>query len=250
MLLRRHYLVAIVMLVLLAATAQAEQAAASPETVNVCSGTPPSGNAPSAGDIAGTPLNVNDASHVVVMEYEAWFGRRTGVAPQSNVTTCLQSTDMQQLGGGYDSADPAAIAQHIKWLEQMGIDAVTLDLTNNVSCIFDGDNRNIIDHVCPNHQFRHRQLAIRDNVGNLYPAWNGFKEKPGGGRPAGRLLEGNSNGRGGNPSQLESMLPQGERQICLILLTLQGIPTRGSKKNSPRRMERGRGRPRSCRGVF
>jgi hypothetical protein len=173
MVVHRRYLVAIVMLLLLAPAAQAQQPAASPATVNVCPGKPPRGRAPSGGGIAGAPLNVTDASHIVVMEYEAWFGRHTGVAPQSNVTTCLQSSDMRQLGGGYDSTDPAVIAQHIKWLDQTGIDAVTLDLTNNVSCIFDGDNPKIIDRVCPNRAFRRQQLAIRDNVGNLYPAWTG-----------------------------------------------------------------------------
>jgi hypothetical protein len=64
------------------------------------------------------------------------------------------------------------IARHIRWLEQMGADAVTLDLTNNVSCIFDGDNQGIIEKVCSDRQFRHQQLAIRSNDGNLYRAWS------------------------------------------------------------------------------
>jgi hypothetical protein len=43
----------------------------------------------------------------------------------------LQSPDMQAVGGGYDSADPHVIAQHLRWMQYMGIDAVTIDLTNN-----------------------------------------------------------------------------------------------------------------------
>ncbi len=34
--------------------------------------------------------------------------------------------------GGYDSADPAVIRQHVAFLERMSIDAVTIDLTSNV----------------------------------------------------------------------------------------------------------------------
>jgi len=141
------------------------------DTANVCSGKPPTESAPSAGGVASAPLTVDAGSHVVVMEYEAWFGPDTGIAPQTSVTTCLQSKDMKALGGGYDSTDPAAIATHIHWLEQMGLDAVTLDLTNNVSCIFDGDNPAIIKAVCPDPQFRAQQVSIRRNDGHLYSAW-------------------------------------------------------------------------------
>jgi hypothetical protein len=139
---------------------------------NICTAKPPIESAPSAGGVAGAPLIVAGTSHVVVMEYEAWFGPRTGIAPQSNITTCLQTADMQAMGGGYDSRNPGVIAQHIKWLERAGIDAVTLDLTNNVSCIFDGDNPEIIAQVCPNAAFHASNLAIRSNDGNLYAAWN------------------------------------------------------------------------------
>jgi hypothetical protein len=141
------------------------------DATNICSGKPPMGSAPSAGGVATAPLTVNAGSHVAVMEYEAWFGPDTGIAPQSSVTTCLQSKDMKALGGGYDSTDPAVMATHIHWLEQMGLDAVTLDLTNNVSCIFDRDNPAIIKAVCPNPQFRAQQVGIRRNDGRLYSTW-------------------------------------------------------------------------------
>jgi hypothetical protein len=142
-----------------------------PVVENVCAGQPPTGTAPSAGGVAAAPLIVTDVSHIVVLEYEAWFGPDTGMHPQASVTTCLQTQNMRALGGGYDSAAPGVISQHVAWLEQMGVDAVTLDLSNDVPCIFDGDNPQIIHEVCPNRLFHAELLAIRNNDGNLYGAW-------------------------------------------------------------------------------
>jgi hypothetical protein len=83
----------------------------------------------------------------------------------------LQSADMIPVGGGYDSADPAVIAQHVAWLEEMGMDAVVADLTNNVSCIFNSDA--FVEKYLPNCSplFRSGNQSIRENTGNLYPAW-------------------------------------------------------------------------------
>ena len=117
------------------------------------------------------PLLVDDDSHVVVMEYEAWFGPNAVNFQPSSAMPLLQSADMQSLGGGYDSADPAVIQQHVKWLESLGMDAVTLDLTNNVSCIFDSEW--FIKKFLPNcsPSFRSANRAIRNNDGNIYTAW-------------------------------------------------------------------------------
>jgi len=144
------------------------------QTTNICAAKPPAAHAPTAGGLPAAPLRVDGNSHIVVMEYEAWFGP-DAVNFQPDVTLCMQSPDMKSAGGGYDSADPAVIAQHVAWLHQMGVDAVTADLTNNVSCIFDGDNADIIKHTCPDPQFRASQLNIRNNTGNLYPAWSALK---------------------------------------------------------------------------
>ena len=118
------------------------------------------------------PLVVDMDSHVVVLEYEAWFGPNAvtfqGVAAQPE----LQSADMQTVGGGYDSADPAVIKQHVEWMEFMGIDAAMIEITNNVSCIFNSEAfakkylQNCTD------LFRSENQSIRDNTGNLYPAWS------------------------------------------------------------------------------
>lgn len=139
---------------------------------NVCTETPPTDSAPSAGGVPTAALTVDRASRIVLIEYEAWFGPKTGVYPQRAVTTCLQSSDMQSGGGGYDSTSPAVIAQHAVWLQQMGIDAATVDLTNNVSCVYDGDNPGIIRQVCPAPAFRRSNQQIRDNDMGLYAAWS------------------------------------------------------------------------------
>ena len=79
------------------------------------------------------PLIVDSHSHVVVMEYEAWFGPNAVTFQDSSAMPLLQSPDMQPVGGGYDSADPAIIKQHVAWLENMGIDAAISDLTDRKS---------------------------------------------------------------------------------------------------------------------
>ena len=87
----------------------------------------------------------------------------------------LQSADMLAVGGGYDSADPAVIAQHVSWLETMGIDAALIDLTNNVPCIFNSaafDQQYVAN--CTS-LFRSENQTIRDNTGNLYPAWTNLR---------------------------------------------------------------------------
>ncbi len=124
------------------------------------------------------PLVVDANSHVVVLEYEAWFGPNAVTFQGSSAMPLLQSADMQPVGGGYDSADPALIAQHVAWMERMGIDAVTIDLTNNVSCIFNSEW--FIKKYVPNctPSFRVNNQNIRNNTGNLYPAWSDLGTSP------------------------------------------------------------------------
>jgi hypothetical protein len=117
------------------------------------------------------PLVVGPDSHVVVMEYEAWFGPNAVTFQGAAAMPLLQSADMQPVGGGYDSADPHVIRQHVAWMEYMGIDAAISDLTNNVSCIF--NTPWFAEKYLPycTSAFRSSMQAIRDNTGNLYPAW-------------------------------------------------------------------------------
>ena len=120
------------------------------------------------------PLVVDDSSHVVVMEYEAWFGPKAVTFQGFPAMPFLQSADMQAVGGGYDSADPAVIKKHVAWLESLGVDAVIADLTNNVSCIFDSEwfVEKYVKSCTP--AFHSYNQNIRDNTGNLYPAWSGL----------------------------------------------------------------------------
>jgi hypothetical protein len=117
------------------------------------------------------PLVVDSHSHVIVMEYEAWFGPKAVTFQGTAAKPLLQSPDMRPVGGGYDSADPAIIRQHVAWLEELGVDAATSDLTNNVSCIFDSEwfVRKYVANCSPS--FRVYNQNIRDNTGNLYQAW-------------------------------------------------------------------------------
>ena len=117
------------------------------------------------------PLIVDSNSHVVIMEYEAWFGPGAVTFQGTAGKPLLQSADMQSVGGGYDSADPAVIKQHVEWMEQIGIDAAISDLTNNVSCIFNSEwfATKYLPYCSP--AFRANNQSIRDNTGNLYPAW-------------------------------------------------------------------------------
>ncbi len=85
------------------------------------------------------PLIVDSNCHIVALEYEAWFGPNAVTFQGTAAMPLLQSADMQPVGGGYDSADPIVIAQHVSWMEYMGIDAAISDLTNNVSCIFNSE---------------------------------------------------------------------------------------------------------------
>jgi hypothetical protein len=118
------------------------------------------------------PLVVDSKSHIVVMEYEAWFGPHAVTFQGFPAMPLLQSADMQSIGGGYDSADPAIIQKHVAWLEFMGVDAAISEVTNNVSCIFNSEwfVKKYVPNCTPSFRFYNQK--IRDNTGNLYPAWS------------------------------------------------------------------------------
>lgn len=119
-----------------------------------------------------SPLIVDQNSHVVMMEYEAWFGPKAVTFQGTAATPKLQSLDMIPVGGGYDSADPAVIWQHVEWLEYMGLDAAQIETTNNVACIFNSEAfiKKYVRNCTPS--FRAMNQSIRNNTGNLYAAWS------------------------------------------------------------------------------
>jgi hypothetical protein len=134
--------------------------------------TPTPALAASSGADPNGPLVVDVNSHVVVLEYEAWFGPKAVTFQGTAAMPKLQSADMIPVGGGYDSADPAVIQQHVAWLEYMGLDAATIDVTNNVACIFNSQwfIKKYVRNCTP--IFRTGNRNIRNNTGNLYPAWS------------------------------------------------------------------------------
>jgi hypothetical protein len=125
----------------------------------------------SSAGVADIPLVVDGRSHVVILEYEAWFGPNAVTFQNAEAMPLLQSQDMRQVGGGYDSADPQVIKQHVQWMQYMGVDAASIDVTNNVGCIF--STGPVSRKFCnpPNEQFRQQNRNILKNTANLYPSW-------------------------------------------------------------------------------
>lgn len=121
---------------------------------------------------ADQPLIVDMNSHIIVMEYEAWFGPSAVTFQGAAAKPHLQSSDMRPLGGGYDSADPEVIKQHSAWMEQLDVDAALIEVTNNVSCIFNSEEfaKRYLPSCTPS--FRLGNQTIRNNTGGLYSAWS------------------------------------------------------------------------------
>jgi hypothetical protein len=130
------------------------------------------GLATATGATVDRPLVVDEQSHVVVLEYEAWFGPNAVTFQNAEAMPWLQSADMQGVGGGYDSADPHVIEQHVRWMEYMGVDAASIDVTNNVGCIF--STGPVSSKFCnpPDELFRQQNRNILKNTANLYPTWS------------------------------------------------------------------------------
>jgi hypothetical protein len=123
------------------------------------------------------PLVVDDHSHLVVMEYENWFGPRAVTFQSAAAMPLLRSADMRAVGGGYDSADPAVIRRHLTWFEYLGIDAALIEVTNNVSCIFNSEwfIKKYLPYCTPS--FRLYNQTIRNNTGHTYPAWTQLRTR-------------------------------------------------------------------------
>jgi hypothetical protein len=131
----------------------------------VSSPTPtPSPSSVGAPPVAQNPLIVTDASHLVVMQYEAWFGPNWGMVPNlGTVHPLLSSSDMN--GTGYDSADPAVMERHLQWLNDLGVDAVMLDFSNGVWCQF-------ALHPCSNFPLPGvLPSVVASNIQKIYATW-------------------------------------------------------------------------------
>jgi hypothetical protein len=138
-----------------------------------CSGTAPV--VERSGAVFGAPLVVGPSDHVVVLEYEAWFGPKAENFSDAEAMPLLQSADMKPFGGGYDSADPHVIKQHVDWMRYMGVDAAMVDLSNNVGCIFSTGPPSPRYCVAASRAFRANNRAILANDAKLYPAWTALR---------------------------------------------------------------------------
>lgn len=67
---------------------------------------------------------VDDPNHLVIMEYETWFGPGYAKWGKEEATPLL---------GLYSSLDPRILRQHALWFNEMGFNAVELDWTNNLT---------------------------------------------------------------------------------------------------------------------
>jgi hypothetical protein len=66
---------------------------------------------------------VDDPNHQVIMEYETWFGPGYAQWGKEEATPIL---------GRYSSLDPRVLRQQTLWFDDMGINIVELDWTNNL----------------------------------------------------------------------------------------------------------------------
>jgi hypothetical protein len=151
----------------------------------------------SMGGVFGRPLVVTPGDHAVITEYEAWFGpRAVTFYGENEANPILQSPDMVGVSGcpkqcGYDSEDPHVIATHVSWLEYLGVDAVTLDDTNDGACIYDTDKfaadyvyettpgdpstKTTLDKSTACNVLKPYVVHIGTNNANIYKAWTGLR---------------------------------------------------------------------------
>ena len=97
--------------------------------IDVSNGT--SYSAPAEIQVAARQFDiVTDPDHLVILEYETWFGPGYAAWGREEATPIL---------GHYSSLDPRVLRQHALWFNEMGINAVELDWTNNLIAPFPSD---------------------------------------------------------------------------------------------------------------
>jgi hypothetical protein len=109
------------------------------------------------------------------MEYESLYGPAAVNDVGCAVYPTLVSEDMVDAGfvpPGDDSAGPTVIRQHLAWLDELGVDAITVDLTNDAPCTYDAEDAGAasysnLDPTCTAAAQAGFQ-AIKDNAVHLY----------------------------------------------------------------------------------
>ena len=115
-----------------------------------------------------TTYHVVDASRIVVMEYMPWTG--------PNAYPIDATMDVPQLGSlygadgtTYDMTDCRVLGQHARWMVDMGVDAILLDLSNVGQCIFaNGLSDDTVGcHSTPINDLT-RAMQVKQNVLAIY----------------------------------------------------------------------------------
>ena len=123
--------------------------------------------AASTSALANGPIVVNGDMHLIVMEYEAFYGPGAVFPPAEIGSPTLTTPNMGAVGRlGYDSTDPGVIAQHVAWMNQMQVDVVTVDQTNAAVCTFTSDPGRFCVGTDQNYYWNIRAQNV-----NLYEAY-------------------------------------------------------------------------------
>ena len=119
-----------------------------------------------------------EKKHVVMLSYEPWFGKEAqhdwhrvpgtlndAILPILRSPGLARHIDLVDDWGrrqsydtdGYDSGDPKIISQHAEWIQALGVDAILMDMSNQV-----GDYQNINDRNAVSGTFRNIRAIYRE----------------------------------------------------------------------------------------
>jgi hypothetical protein len=86
---------------------------------------------------ADRPLRYKPGRKLVTIGYSVWFGPTGMNTPNWRSAAHPYVTELS--GGNYDSSNWNIIIQHFRWLEQLGVDAIMVDLSNGVKCAYNSN---------------------------------------------------------------------------------------------------------------
>lgn len=109
-----------------------------------------------------------DRDHTIVLEYETWFGPGYAAWGREEAVPLL---------GHYSSLDPRVARQHALWFEDLGIDTVELDWTNNLTTVFPSPAANeciaATDVLLDTYATMPQHPLVMFLLGPEHNAWNG-----------------------------------------------------------------------------
>jgi len=104
-------------------------------------------------------VEVQQGDHLVIIEYAARYGTsKDELKPDAAVPDLtVQPYDLQ-----YDSQGCEVLRRHVEWLVGMGVDAIAVDLSRNVRCVF--HETEVDGKTCGSYAYP----KMKRNVENLY----------------------------------------------------------------------------------